>query len=99
MLMILLLLVPPRLLWIMWFIPFRPLFLSRTLVDWSIFLALRLPISQGMILTQHKYALDLLHRANMENRRAVTTPMSSTDKLSRDDGDPLALMMFFGTGV
>ncbi|KAK1618045.1 hypothetical protein QYE76_023562 [Lolium multiflorum] len=45
--------------------------------------------SQGMILTQHKYALDLLHRANMENCRAVTTPMSSTDKLSRDDGDPL----------
>jgi hypothetical protein len=31
---------------------------------------------EGMILTQHKYALDLLHRANMESRRAVTTPMS-----------------------
>ncbi|XP_071683216.1 uncharacterized protein [Lolium perenne] len=45
--------------------------------------------SQGLILTQHKYALDLLHRANMEHCRSVTTPMSSTDKLSRDLGDPL----------
>jgi hypothetical protein len=42
-----------------------------------------------MVLTQHKYALDLLHHANMENYRVVTTPKSSTDKLSRDAGDPL----------
>jgi hypothetical protein len=31
-----------------------------------------------MVLTQRKYALDLLHRANMEHCRAVTTPLSST---------------------
>ena len=46
--------------------------------------------SDGMVLTQHKYALDLLHRAEMENSRLVPTPMSATDKLSRDVGDPLA---------
>jgi histone deacetylase 1/2 len=47
-------------------------------------------ISDGMILTQHKHALDLLHRANMEQCRPVTTPMSYTDKLSRDLGEPLS---------
>jgi hypothetical protein len=34
---------------------------------------------EGMILTQHKYVLDLLHRAHMEDCRAVTTPMSTSD--------------------
>ena len=43
--------------------------------------------SEGMVLTQHKYALDLLHRANMEQCRPVTTPMSTSDKLSRDQGE------------
>ena len=44
----------------------------------------------GMVLTQHKYALDLLYRANMENCRVVTTPMSATEKLSRGLGVPLS---------
>jgi hypothetical protein len=38
----------------------------------------------------HKYAFDLLHRANMENCRVVTTPMSSTKKFSRNLNDPLS---------
>jgi histone deacetylase 1/2 len=42
-----------------------------------------------MVLTQHKYALDLLYRVNMEQCRSVTTPMSSTDRLSRHTGDLL----------
>jgi histone deacetylase 1/2 len=46
--------------------------------------------SAGMRLTQHKYALDLLHRAHMEGSRAVTTPMSTSDMLSRHTGDVLA---------
>ena len=45
--------------------------------------------SDCMVLTQHKYALDLLHRAEMENCRPVPTPMSATDKLSHALGDPL----------
>jgi histone deacetylase 1/2 len=40
-----------------------------------------------MILAQHKYALDLLHRANMESCRVVSTPMPRSDKLYRDLGD------------
>ena len=33
--------------------------------------------SAGLRLTQHKYALDLLHRAHMEDCRPVPTPMST----------------------
>jgi histone deacetylase 1/2 len=43
-----------------------------------------------MVLTQHKYALDILHRANMEQCRVVTTLMSATDKLTRDTCDRLS---------
>jgi hypothetical protein len=38
----------------------------------------------------HKYAFDLLHRANMENCRVVTTSMSSTKKISMNLNDPLS---------
>jgi histone deacetylase 1/2 len=31
--------------------------------------------SGGIALSQHKYSLDLLHRTNMENCKAVITPM------------------------
>jgi histone deacetylase 1/2 len=46
--------------------------------------------SEGLILSQHKYALDLLHRANMEQCRPVTTPMSVSAKLTKDQGDLLS---------
>jgi histone deacetylase 1/2 len=45
--------------------------------------------SSGLVLSQHRYALDLLHRANMEQSRAVATPMSTSNKLTRDLGTPL----------
>ena len=45
--------------------------------------------SGGMVLSQRKYADDLLHRAHMENCKAVSTPMSVTDKLEADLGTPL----------
>ena len=44
----------------------------------------------GLRLTQHKYALDLLHRAHMEDCRPVPTPMSTSDKLFRDQGTRLS---------
>jgi histone deacetylase 1/2 len=46
--------------------------------------------SEGLILSQHKYALDLLHRANMEQCQPVTTPMSVSAKLTKDQGDLLS---------
>jgi histone deacetylase 1/2 len=43
----------------------------------------------GILLTQQKYTSDLLHRVGMKNCKPMNTPMSSTDKLSLLDGDPL----------
>ncbi|CAM8910558.1 unnamed protein product [Rhodiola kirilowii] len=45
--------------------------------------------SGGLTLTQHKYALDLLHRSSMENCKPTSTPLSATEKLSKDSGSPL----------
>ena len=42
--------------------------------------------SGGMSLTQHKYALDLLHRINMENCNSASTPLDIGKKLARDSG-------------
>ena len=36
----------------------------------------------GMTLTQRKYALDLLHRVNMENCKSTSTPLSPTEPLA-----------------
>ncbi|XP_071675719.1 uncharacterized protein [Lolium perenne] len=45
--------------------------------------------SGGMSLTQRKYALDLLHRVNMENCNAAPTPLVPSERLSRNEGAPL----------
>lgn len=45
--------------------------------------------SGGMILSQQKYALDLLQRTNMGNCKAVSTPMCTHEKLTRESGDCL----------
>jgi hypothetical protein len=42
--------------------------------------------SGGMTLVQRKYALDLLHRVNMENCHPTSTPMVPTERLARDTG-------------
>jgi histone deacetylase 1/2 len=41
-------------------------------------------------LTQRKYALDLLHRVNMENCNPATTPLSVSETLARGTGTPLS---------
>lgn len=47
-------------------------------------------VSQGLALTQKKYALDLLRRAGMLQCKSASTPMTSTERLSAADGDPLS---------
>jgi hypothetical protein len=42
--------------------------------------------SGGMVLTQRKYAQDILRRVHMENCKPVTTPLCVTDKLSKHSG-------------
>jgi hypothetical protein len=45
--------------------------------------------SGGLVLTQRKYALELLRRAGMINYQPATTPMTVTDPLSISNGVPL----------
>jgi histone deacetylase 1/2 len=46
--------------------------------------------SGGLTLTQRKYALDLLHRVNMENCNPSSTPLVATEQLARDTGTTLS---------
>ncbi|CAH1426225.1 unnamed protein product [Lactuca virosa] len=45
--------------------------------------------SGGITLMQHKYATDLLQRANMQNCKSISTPMSVTYKLALNLGTSL----------
>ncbi|KAM3297166.1 hypothetical protein ACQJBY_039175 [Aegilops geniculata] len=47
--------------------------------------------SGGMTLTQKKYALDLLHRVNMENCKSTSTPLATSESLSRHSGALLSI--------
>jgi histone deacetylase 1/2 len=46
--------------------------------------------SNGIALTQSKYAADLLRKLNMQLCKVSSTPMSASDKLSRTVGTPLS---------
>jgi hypothetical protein len=48
-------------------------------------------VSDGIMLSQQKYASDLLHRTGMIHCKLVPTSMSSSEKLSAHIGDPLGL--------
>jgi histone deacetylase 1/2 len=47
-------------------------------------------VHDGIILSQEKYANDLLRRVNMQICKAVDTPLSVVDKLSLTDGEVLS---------
>jgi hypothetical protein len=47
-------------------------------------------VSSGLVLTQKKYALDLLSRAGMLQCQPVSTPMTVSEKLNAHDGDLLS---------
>uniref|UniRef100_A0ACD5ZJZ1 Uncharacterized protein n=1 Tax=Avena sativa TaxID=4498 RepID=A0ACD5ZJZ1_AVESA len=47
-------------------------------------------LSSGLVLTQKKYALDLLRRAGMLKCKGSVTPMTTTDRLTATDGDLLS---------
>lgn len=48
------------------------------------------PKGDGIVLTQQKYISDLLHKTNMQHSKPVDTPMSISEKLSRDYGTSLS---------
>ncbi|XP_043710459.1 uncharacterized mitochondrial protein AtMg00810-like [Telopea speciosissima] len=47
------------------------------------------PNDTGLLLTQQKYIFDLLNRSHMEGSKPLSTPLSSTTRLSRSSGTPL----------
>lgn len=46
-------------------------------------------VKDGILLTQEKYATDLLKRIGMTNCKPVSTPLSTSEKLSAHEGSPL----------
>jgi histone deacetylase 1/2 len=45
--------------------------------------------ANGIVLTQEKYASDILTKANMTDCKSAPTPLSSTESLSQHEGEPL----------
>jgi hypothetical protein len=46
-------------------------------------------LNNGVLLTQEKYASDILARVGMHNCKPVSTPLPASTKLSQQEGDPL----------
>jgi hypothetical protein len=65
-------------------------FALKDLGDLHYFLSIEVTKSQqGILLTQSKYAMDLLKRTGMFNCKPVNTPLSSSEKLSAHVGELL----------
>ena len=45
--------------------------------------------SGGLVLHQRKYATELIHKAGLKDCKPAPTPMVTSEKLTRQDGDPL----------
>ncbi|GJY63493.1 uncharacterized mitochondrial protein-like protein [Tanacetum coccineum] len=46
-------------------------------------------IQSGLLLSQQRYIVDILKRANMIEANSVSTPISTTEKLAKIIGEPL----------
>jgi histone deacetylase 1/2 len=46
--------------------------------------------TKGIVLSQEKYALDILSRVGMMNSKTSPTPLSAAEKVSRYEGKPLS---------
>jgi histone deacetylase 1/2 len=65
-------------------------FALKDLGDLHYFLGIEVKKSKtGLVITQEKYALDLLHRVRMKNCTTCPMPLSASEKLSIQGGDPL----------
>ena len=68
----------------------RKEFALKDLGDLHFFLGIEVrKINNGILLTQGKYARELLQRANMMECKPVSSPLSTSEKLSAHEGDPL----------
>jgi histone deacetylase 1/2 len=67
-------------------------FALKDLGNLSYFLGIEVNSRQGgIVLSQEKYASDLLHKVGMFKCKASPTPLLASEKLSREDGTPLAV--------
>jgi histone deacetylase 1/2 len=67
-------------------------FALKDLGNLSYFLGIEVNSRQGgIVLSQEKYASDLLHKVGMFKCKTSPTPLSASEKLSREDGTPLAV--------
>lgn len=65
-------------------------FASKDLGKLHYFLGMEVSdISEGIQLTQRKYASDLIEKAGMKHCKAVATPLSTSEKYSKFEGEPL----------
>ena len=65
-------------------------FALKDLGDLHYFLGIEVnKVTDGIILIQDKYACDLLRRVNMFDCKPVSTPLSTSEKLSAHEGDLL----------
>jgi hypothetical protein len=63
---------------------------SRIWGDLNYFLGIEvMKTTDGIVLTQEKYALDLLKKVGMFECKSVATPLSTSKKLSRHERTPL----------
>jgi histone deacetylase 1/2 len=68
----------------------RKEFALKDLGDLYFFLGIEVrKINNGILLTQGKYARELLQRVNMMECKPVSSPLSTSEKLSAHKGDPL----------
>ena len=67
-------------------------FALKDLGDLNFFLGIEVTKNKdGIVLSQEKYATDLLKRVGMQNCKPSPTPLSSSEKLSLHEGEPLSL--------
>jgi histone deacetylase 1/2 len=65
-------------------------FALKDLGDLHYFLGIEVcKTKNGILLTQDKYASDLLKKTNMFSSKPVSTPLSTSEKLSAYEGAPL----------
>jgi hypothetical protein len=67
-------------------------FTLKDLGDLHYFLGIEVKKHQGgLVLTEERYATDILSRSGMDKCKAIDTPLSSTEKLSAEEGENLGL--------
>jgi histone deacetylase 1/2 len=67
-------------------------FVLKDLGDLHYFLGIEVKRSkEGIVLSQSKYARDILSRVGMSNCKPSSTPLPATEKLSRFEGEPLGV--------